>query len=75
MAKWAARDVKCPFFRSLTDHQLSCEGIDDNSVVRVDFKGKEGRRNHQECFCNSVINYKNCLIAQMLKGKYEDKQK
>lgn len=70
MAKWAARDVKCPFFKNLTEQQLSCEGLDDKSIIRVDFGDKEGRSKHQKCYCNSIKDYSNCLIAQMLMGKY-----
>lgn len=73
MAKWAARDVKCPFFRGLSEQQMSCEGVSDSSMIRLDFKGREGRREHQGHYCNSIKNYDKCPIAQMLMGKYESK--
>ena len=70
MAKWEARDVKCPFYRGLTENQISCEGLEKGSVIRLDFGAKEKRREHQAAYCNSIKNYSKCRLATMLMGKY-----
>ena len=70
MAKWIERDVKCPFYISSTNMQITCEGLDNGTAIRLKFESEEGRKLYMKSCCNSVKNYKNCKITQMLMDKY-----
>lgn len=71
MSSWAGRDVKCPFYKSNSPTQIVCEGIDDSTVLKLIFGNKEECKKYMWKHCNSIKNYGNCWLAQMLEGKYD----
>lgn len=63
-------DVKCPFFREQTKRSISCEGIIDESILKLWFEDKKTKDRHSEIFCCN--RYCNCEIYSMLEKKYEE---
>lgn len=62
--------VKCPFYISMDSTSITCEGITDDCVCKLIFKGKESKNQQRKIFCSE--HYENCEIYQMLWRKYED---
>lgn len=71
MSSWAARDVKCPFYKSNSPTQIVCEGIDDSTAIKLNFENKEKCKQYMWKYCNLVKNYGNCQLAWLLTKKYD----
>lgn len=63
-------DIKCPFFRELSNKGISCEGLTSDSIIKLCFSSPKGRDYHVRELCSH--RYKNCAICKMLEAKYED---
>lgn len=63
-------DVKCPFFKELTKKAISCEGLTDDSTIKLCFAAPKSKDLQLEVFCNKK--YKYCEIYTMLEKKYEE---
>lgn len=63
-------EVQCPFFKELTKKGISCEGLTDDSIIKLWFNSPKSKELHSEVFCQKK--YKNCEIYRMLEAKYED---
>lgn len=63
-------DVKCPFFRRQTTVSITCEGLTEDSVIRLCFTSGKAKDLQARIFCEK--RYKNCEIYTMLEKKYEE---
>ena len=63
-------NAKCPFFLSSSDKRISCEGITEGCVTKIEFKSKEKRNRHRRKLCDA--GYNKCEIYKMLEKKYEE---
>ena len=54
------KDVKiqCPFFKELTNKSISCEGLTDDSIIKLWFNSSKSKDLHAGVFCSRK--YKNC---------------
>lgn len=62
--------VKCPFYISMDNKSITCEGITEDCTNTIKFNKREEKEMHRRIFC--VRKYENCEIYQMLEKKYED---
>ena len=63
-------DIRCPFFKELTKRGISCEGVTDDSILKLWFYSPKAKDLHVEVFCQR--RYGNCEIYRMLEKKYEE---
>lgn len=63
-------DIKCPFFKELAARSISCEGLTDDSIIKLWFNSPKSKDLHVEVFCQNK--YKNCELYRMLVEKYEE---
>lgn len=69
--QWGAEEVKCPFFRSHTYVEILCEGVTDDSTIRMLYRNRKGREKQERIFC--ADRYKNCEIYRaIMSAKYDD---
>ena len=66
---YGTQDVKCPFFKNCDTMKISCEGIVDQSSVKLCFGTKNQKENYRRLFCE--CDYETCRLYKMLYGKYE----
>ena len=64
------KEVKCPFYKGMTMQGISCEGLTDDSTLKLLFTSPEKRKSHCKRFCRT--NYKTCEIYKLLEKKYEE---
>ena len=62
--------IICPFYRSMAQKSITCEGITDDCVLKLLFTSPDKRDLHRQIFCE--CKYKNCEIYTMLENKYEE---
>lgn len=62
--------IKCPFYKSMAQKSITCEGITDDCITKLLFVSPEKRDMHREIFCDNK--YKNCEIYSILEKKYEE---
>lgn len=65
-------DIQCPFFKGLDKKNISCEGLTDDSILKLWFNSPKSKNLHIDIFCSRK--YKTCKICKMLEKKYEDEQ-
>lgn len=72
-----AKFVKCPFYESDDKGRISCEGITDESRIRLCFMKASGALDQDkklEYLHNYCIrDYQKCRVYKMLQAKYEGK--
>ena len=62
-------DILCPFYIARTRMSITCEGLTDDSIIKLLFITHETKRMHRKTFCAG--RYKACEIYKMLERKYE----
>lgn len=62
--------INCPFYKSMAQKSISCEGITEDCTTKLLFTSPEKRDLHRKIFCEN--RYKNCEIYTMLEKKYEE---
>ena len=69
---YESKYVLCPFFHSLKNQCINCEGLDDGYVcTTLRFVTNEKRKQHMKIFCEAK--FRNCEIHAMLMAtKYND---
>lgn len=60
---------ECPFYLEEFRRGVRCEGVTEESTVRLCFPNDETFRAYRDSCCYSM-NWENCPIAKMLHGKY-----
>lgn len=63
-------DIKCPFYKEQAARSISCEGLTDDSIIKLWFTSPKSKCLHMDIFCSK--RYKNCEIYTMLEKKYEE---
>ena len=63
------RLVRCPFYTSLKDKRISCEGITDDCNTILEFQSKLKRDTFKRKFCDN--DYEKCEIFKSIWRKYE----
>lgn len=63
-------EVKCPFFKEHTKKGITCEGLTEDSIIKLCFLSTESKDLQARVFCNTK--YQNCEIYRMLEKKYEE---
>ncbi len=69
MSSYKDVEVKCPFYKNMTQDKISCEGVARGSVISVVFTKRDKKERYLSEFCCG--NYKSCALAQMLYKKYQ----
>ena len=62
-------NVKCPYFVSVTEKAISCEGVSKSNKVVVCFETKGKKMDHINSYCYNFPN--SCPIAKAVDRKYE----
>ena len=63
-------DVLCPFYKNATEKGVVCEGITDDSVLKVLFSRTSEMYSHRRVYCCG--RYKLCRVYLMLEKRYEE---
>jgi hypothetical protein len=63
-------EIQCPFYKEQVKQSISCEGLTDESIIKLWFNSQKAKELHMKVFCQNK--YKNCEIYTMLEKKYED---
>lgn len=61
--------IICPFFRCHSYVEIGCEGITDDSSIRLIFGDRAAREIQERVFCKE--NYENCELYRAIHEKYE----
>lgn len=61
--------VLCPFYKRYKEMKIVCEGVNGRTNLELAFTHEKYERDYVKEFCAG--NYKECMIYQMLKAKYE----
>ena len=62
-------NVQCPYFISVTEKSISCEGVEHSKSVVQKFSTKELTQCHLQKYCYRYPN--KCPIARIIDEKYE----
>ena len=62
--------IMCPFYKSMAQKSISCEGITEECIIKLLFTSPAKRDMHRKVFCDN--RYKNCELYRMLEAKYEE---
>lgn len=60
-------EPQCPFYKAEDRDAIYCEGVTDNSTIRLSFSGSAAA--YREEYCSQ--SWENCLIAKALWKKYD----
>lgn len=64
-------NATCPFFANLGDRHIRCEGITDNTSIKIGFTGEADKMDYFFKAC--CQNYRSCPIRKMIMAvKYDD---
>lgn len=67
---FGTEEIRCPFFRKHEPRVIGCEGITDDSFIRLVFETVDGRNKQEEIFCKNRYHY--CEIYRAIYSKYEE---
>lgn len=67
--KIGTAEIMCPFFKNHDRQAVSCEGITEDSVVRIVFRTREARDRQERIFCGGA--YEKCEIYRAICEKYD----
>lgn len=70
MPNFDERKIKCPFFQTSAKQSISCEGITEDSIIKLIFTTQKRMKLHRQVFCGN--RYQNCEIYSMLEEAYEE---
>ena len=62
--------INCPFYKSMAQKSITCEGITEECITKLLFTSPEKRDMNRKVLCEN--RYKNCEIYRMLEKKYEE---
>lgn len=63
-------EILCPFYKEQAKQSISCEGLVDDSTIKLWFNYPKAKCLHAQVFCQKK--YKNCEIYSILEKKYEE---
>lgn len=64
--------IVCPFYRCSDPYHISCEGVTEDSSIKVTFGLPDKTNMYKDCFCRNIDGYTHCKVAEMLTRKYND---
>ena len=64
--------VVCPFYRFSDHYHICCEGVSEDTSIKVTFGDPKKTENYKNCFCRNIDGYKRCRVSDMLTRKYAD---
>lgn len=64
--------IVCPFYRGTDPYHIFCEGVTEDTSLKVTFGDPKKTSMYKECFCRNIDGYKRCRISEMLERKYAD---
>ena len=62
--------ITCPFYKSMAQKSITCEGITDDCITKLIFTTPQKRDMHRGIFCEN--RYHCCEVYIMLEKKYEE---
>jgi hypothetical protein len=65
-----AVNVKCPYYRKYESNRICCEGLKEGTGINMTFENCNKRKQYMVNYCNSIGNYKKCMICYTLDRKY-----
>ena len=68
--KLGIANIRCPFFRGHTPLEIGCEGITQDTVIRLVFHSKIDLQLHEQIFC--CEHFKNCELFDAIHKQYND---
>ena len=63
--------IICPFFRGNNPTEIGCEGITESSTLRLIFRCRADRHQHETIFC--ADHYNCCELYRAITQQYEEK--
>ena len=70
MADFDSKLAKCPFYIRNESNRICCEGLKERTTINFVFEDSKKLKIYMDTYCNSIYNYKNCMICYMLNRKY-----
>lgn len=64
--------VKCPFYKKSSPGEISCEGFEDGTSLKVTFNDRGRKIKYMRKRCESMEGYKYCHIHCMLERLYDE---
>ena len=64
--------IVCPYYRCSDPYHICCEGVTEDTSIKVTFGDPKKTANYKHCFCRSIEAYKRCKVCDMLERKYAD---
>ena len=61
----------CPFYQHESKYEITCEGINEQSVQQTKFSSEDCKDKHVRHVCSSFYYMERCPIARMLSEKYK----
>lgn len=74
MSRYTSEYVVCPFYNRNKPNRICCEGVDKSNTLNVVFESQTMMHEYVVNYCNSIDNYKSCLLCQMLTKKWEESE-
>ena len=71
MKQTEPQPVWCPFYREDSGKSIFCEGITDESYLRLTFASVRAKRQQMDIFCRSR-SCERCELYGAIDAKYED---
>ncbi len=65
-SSFGTADIRCPFFRYHEPMVIGCEGITDDSTIRMVFDTRDGRDRQERIFCTACYEKCELYIALMM---------
>jgi hypothetical protein len=62
-------DIVCPFYKRLSFQGIHCEGLTDESSLKLEFKSPSAMNTYRRVFCSAKCSQ--CKIYKLLEAKYE----
>jgi hypothetical protein len=62
--------ITCPFFRGHTPTEIGCEGITDETLLKLIFPDRAVRDTHEDIFC--MKHFEKCELYEAINKKYDD---
>lgn len=62
--------VLCPFFRGHTPTAIGCEGITDETLLKLIFPCRDARDRHEDIFC--MEHFEKCELYRAIEEQYKE---
>lgn len=62
--------IRCPFFRGHTPTEVGCEGITEDTLLKLIFPCRAARDRHEDIFC--MVHFEKCELYRAINEQYEE---